>query len=49
MALFVERAIELLLALNEGSASRYGLRPSEFNAWRSRAAAGGVAAAARSG
>ena len=49
VALFVERALELLLALNEGSASRYGLRPSEFSAWRARAAAGGAAAAARGG
>ena len=49
LALFVERALELLLALNEGSASRYGLRPSEFNAWRARAAARNDLAAARSG
>jgi len=31
---FAEVALELLLNLNEGSATRYGLRPSEYNAWQ---------------
>lgn len=33
-ARFTEVVLELLLNLNEGSAARYGLRPSEFNEWR---------------
>lgn len=33
-ARFAEVALELLLNLNEGSAARYGLRPSEFGAWK---------------
>ncbi|HYH80040.1 MAG TPA: Fic family protein [Longimicrobium sp.] len=33
---FAERALALLLGLHEGSLHRYGLRPSEFQAWRSR-------------
>ena len=36
VASFVERALTLLLGLNEGSAGRYGLRPSEFTGWRAR-------------
>jgi len=32
-ARFQELVMELLLNLNEGSAARYGLRPSEFRAW----------------
>lgn len=31
---FARTALRVLLGLNEGSASRYGLRPSEFTAWR---------------
>lgn len=30
---FVELVMELLLNLNEGSAARYGLRPTEFRSW----------------
>ena len=30
---FAELVMELLLSLNEGSAARYGLRPSEFRSW----------------
>lgn len=33
-ARFAEVVLELLLNLNEGSAARYGLRPSEFTEWR---------------
>jgi hypothetical protein len=33
---FAETALSLLLGLHEGSIARYGLRPSEFTAWRSR-------------
>lgn len=33
---FSEVALELLLSLNEGSASRYGLRPGEFVEWDRR-------------
>lgn len=33
---FTERALELLVNLNEGSAARYRLTPSEFEQWRSR-------------
>jgi hypothetical protein len=36
---FQHLVVELLLNLNEGSAARYGLRPSEFVAWRDRARA----------
>ncbi len=36
---FAETALELLLALHEGSTSRYGLRRSEFEKWRARLAA----------
>lgn len=35
---FAETGLELLLALHEGSSSRYGLRPSEFEKWRTRLA-----------
>ena len=35
-ARFVEVALEQLLNLNEGSAARYGLRPSEFEDWQRR-------------
>jgi Fic/DOC family len=33
---FAQTALELLLALHEGSSSRYGLRRSEFENWRLR-------------
>lgn len=33
---FTERAISLLNALNEGSAGRYSLRPSDFRTWYDR-------------
>lgn len=33
---FGDVALELLLNLNEGSATRYGLRPSEFSEWEQR-------------
>ena len=33
---FAERALALLVNLNDGTAARYRLRPSEFHAWRSR-------------
>lgn len=33
---FSEKALELLLALNDASAARVGIRPAEFAAWRSR-------------
>ena len=33
---FANRALDLLLNLHEGSASRYRLLPGEFHAWRSR-------------
>lgn len=33
---FAEKALELLLALNDASALRVGLRPEEFRAWRER-------------
>jgi hypothetical protein len=33
---FAERALALLLGLHEGSLHRYRLRPSDFQAWRSR-------------
>ncbi|MGQ0766597.1 MAG: Fic family protein [Gemmatimonadota bacterium] len=33
---FAELALSLLLNLNEGSAGRYRLRPSEFHAWKGR-------------
>jgi hypothetical protein len=33
---FAERALDLLLALHEGSLSRYRLRPSEFLSWKAR-------------
>ncbi len=36
---FQHLVVELLLNLNEGSAARYGLRPSEVVAWRDRARA----------
>ena len=32
---FARMALSVLIGLNEGSANRYGLRPSEFTAWRS--------------
>ncbi|HET7460350.1 MAG TPA: Fic family protein [Longimicrobium sp.] len=35
-AAFAERALELLLGLHDGVLHRYGLRPSEFAAWRAR-------------
>lgn len=35
-ARFEELALELLLNLNEGSAARYRLRPSEFSEWQAR-------------
>lgn len=34
-ARFVETALAILLNLNDASAMRYGLRPSEFETWRS--------------
>lgn len=34
--LFAEKALELLLALNDASAMRVGVRPEEFLAWRER-------------
>lgn len=34
---FADRAMELLLALHEGSIARYGISPAEFRAWRVRA------------
>jgi fido (protein-threonine AMPylation protein) len=37
--LFAERLFALLLDLNDASASRHGLRPSEFVAWRAKFAA----------
>jgi hypothetical protein len=33
---FTEKALELLLALNDASAARLWIRPAEFNAWRDR-------------
>ena len=33
---FADTALELLLALHEGSSLRYGLRPTEFENWRQR-------------
>ena len=33
---FAERALALLVTLNEGSAGRYRLRPSEFRDWKER-------------
>jgi fido (protein-threonine AMPylation protein) len=33
---FTERALNLLVNLHEGSAGRFSLRPSEFNAWKAR-------------
>lgn len=33
---FAERALALLVNLHEGSASRYGLRPSEFHTWKAK-------------
>lgn len=33
---FAEAALALLLALHEGSAARYDIRPAEFVAWRTR-------------
>lgn len=33
---FVETALAVLLGLHEGALFRYGLRPAEFSAWRSR-------------
>jgi hypothetical protein len=36
VAAFAERALALLLGLHEGSLHRYRLRPSDFQAWRSR-------------
>ncbi|HEX8906677.1 MAG TPA: Fic family protein [Longimicrobiaceae bacterium] len=38
---FAERALGLLLTLHEGGLHRYGLRASEFQAWRSRFTAPG--------
>jgi len=35
-AAFAERALSLLLGLHDGALHRYGLRPSEFAAWRAR-------------
>jgi len=35
-ARFVEVSLEQLLNMNEGSAARYGLRPSEFEDWQRR-------------
>ena len=35
-ARFSELALELMLNLNEGSAARYGLLPSQFSAWEQR-------------
>lgn len=36
LALVSERVLECLLSLNEGSAARYGFRPSEFREWAQR-------------
>lgn len=33
---FTERALGLLVGLHDGAVFRYGLRPSEFTAWRTR-------------
>lgn len=33
---FAERALAILVNLNEGSAARYRLRPSELQAWKAR-------------
>ena len=33
---FAETALSLIVGLHEGSIARYQLRPSEFEAWRSR-------------
>jgi hypothetical protein len=33
---FTERALALMVNLNEGTAMRYRLRPSEFQQWRDR-------------
>jgi len=33
---FTEKALELLLALNDASAARLWIRPAQFNAWRDR-------------
>ena len=40
---FAERAMSVLVNLNEGTAGRYRLRPSEFSAWRGRFAGVGNA------
>jgi len=31
-----QSALEILLGLHEGSAGRYGLRPAEFESWRTK-------------
>lgn len=36
LEVFSEKALELLLALNDASAIRLGIRPAEFTAWRAR-------------
>lgn len=36
LGVFAERALEILVNLHEGSAGRYRIRPSDFNAWRTR-------------
>jgi hypothetical protein len=42
---FAERTMSVLVNLNEGTAGRYRLRPSEFSAWRGRFTGGGTTAA----